>query len=128
MCCPTNCPTLDEVVHAFLKVPSVQGNVNGFLFEMWLITKKAKAHDLPTAWSASLWLFGENTGKVRLVFSRRSWCSAVKPTQERTGPELNTVLYLTWWLSYQKSILQISQTRHTAPRLKILFNSTKAHF
>lgn len=71
---------------------------------------------------------GRTQGRYAWCFQGGPGCSAVKPTQERTGPELNTVLYLTWWLSYQKSILQISQTCHTAPRLEILFNSRKAHF
>lgn len=42
---------------------------------MWLLAKLAGIDGLPTACSASLWLFEESTGKVHLacVFLRRSW-------------------------------------------------------
>lgn len=67
-----------------------------FCFKCGLLQKKAKAHDLPTVCSASLWLFGENTGKVRLVFSRRSWlqCCETHTGENRTRVEHSALSYL----------------------------------
>lgn len=93
-----------------------KGRSVDFYFKGGLLQKRLKPKTFPQPALPPCGCLRRTQGRCSWCFQGGPGCSAVKPIQERTGPELSTVLYLTWWLSYQKSILQISQTHHTAPR------------